>query len=204
MNGVPYEIIVGPMSVYWAAVGATFPAIDATPAAQDWTLVGTSGSLNYKEDGVTVTHGAEYSRFRALGSTGPRKIFRTTEEQVVRLILADLTLEQYRLALNGNTVTETAPGVGTAGYRSIGLTRGLDVAQYALLVRGINRSVYGATYNAQYQVPVCSQVGAQEVTFRKDEPAGLALDFEALEDPTESTTANLFGQLIMGNAAALT
>lgn len=200
-NAKPYEIIAAPYTLYVAPVGTAFPAIDAAPGGA-WTKVGTSGDLNYTEDGVTVDHGQSLEFWRALGSAGPRKAFRTEEELRISLTLADLSLEQYANALNYNTVTTVAPGGGTAGTKKIGLSRGLDVPQRALLVRG-QASAYGETFNAQYEVPVAVQAGEPEVVFTKGEPAGLALEFEAIEDPQAASTAERFGRLVMQNAAPL-
>jgi len=199
MSMQPFEIVAQPFSLYVAAVGTAFPAIDEDPGA-GWTLVGTSGDLNYTEDGVTVSHAQTVELWRALGSTGPRKAFRTEEEQHVSLMLADISLEQYKIAMNFNEVTTTPPGVGTAGYKSLGLSRGLEVAQRALLVRGTGASAYGSGWNAQYEIPRAVDVAEPEVVFVKGEPAGLALEFATLEDLDASSADERFGRLIMQNA----
>lgn len=194
----PFEIVAQPFTLWVAAVGSTFPTIDETPGVS-WTKIGTSGDLNYTEDGVKVSHKQKVETFRALGSTGPRKAFRTEEEQMIALTVADITLEQYAQALNNNTVTTTAAGVGTAGYKSIGLSRGLDVAQRALLVRGAKASAYMEDGVAQYEVPVAVMVSEPEIVYVKGTPAGLALEFQALEDPDAATEDERFGRLIMQN-----
>lgn len=197
----PFEVVAQPFTLYVATVGTAFPAIDATPGG-GWTKVGTSGDLNYSEDGVTVSHNQTVEKWRALGSTGPRKAFRTEEELHVMLTLMDLTLEQYQLAMDYNTVTTQAAGTGVAGYKKLGLTRGLEVTPKALLVRG-SGSPYGDGWNTQYEIPVAVQVGEPEVVFQKGEPAGLALEFEALEDPDAGSVAERFGRIIAQHATAL-
>ena len=199
-NAIPYEVVAQPFTLYVAAVGTAFPEIDETPGVS-WTKVGTSGDLNYTEDGVTVTHSQSVEMWRALGSTGPRKAFRTEEELHIALTLADISFEQYALALNYNSVSTDAPGAGTAGFKTLGLSRGLDVPQRALLVKGAG-GPYGASYPVQYEVPVAVQVGEPEVVFVKGEPAGLALEFAALEDPDASDETERFGRLIAQNADA--
>lgn len=202
MNSKPYEVISQPYTLYLAPVGTAFPAVDANPPGP-WVKVGTSGDLNYTEDGVTVQHSQSVELWRALGSTGPRKAFRTEEEQRISLVLADLTLEQYALALNHNTVTTTPPASGVAGTKKIGLSRGLDMPQRALLVRGPAASPYGENWNAQYEVPIAVQVGEQELTFQKGTPAGIALEWVALEDPSAASAVERFGRLVVQNAAPL-
>ncbi len=198
----PYELIAQPFTLWIAPVGTSFPAIDAAPPGP-WTKVGTSGDLNYTEDGVTVQHSQSVELWRSLGSPGPRKAFRTEEELRISFTLADLTLEQYALALNYNAVTTSAPGSGVAGKKTIGLSRGLDVPQRALLLRGTGASPYSDAWNAQYEVPVAVQVSEPEVVFQKGEPAGLMLEWVALEDPNAASVLERFGRLIAQNAAAL-
>lgn len=198
----PYEIVAQPFTLWVAPTGTTFPALEESPTGS-WTKVGSSGDLNYSEDGVVVSHPQSVEVFRALGSTGPRKAFRTEEELRISLSLADLTLEQYALAMNYNTVTTVAAGVGTAGYKKIGLSRGLDVLQRALLVRGAG-SPYGtgtaADWYVQFQVPIAVQVGEPEINFTKGEAAMIALEFMALEDPDATDEEQRFGLLLAQNA----
>lgn len=200
-NSVPYEVIAAPYSVYWATLGPTWPAIDATPGA-GWTVFGTSGNLNITDAGVTVAQPQETSEWRALGDIGTRKVFRTSEGLMVRFILADLTLEQYRHAINSNALTTVAAGSGTAGYKKLGLSRGAFVSQVALLIRGV--SPHMADGFSQYQIPVAFFTGSPEVTFANSgEPAGLAFEFKAAIDPNAVSEDERYGRLIVQTAAAL-
>jgi len=111
----------------------------------------------------------------------------------------DLTLEQYAQVLNGNTITTVPADTGEAGYKKIGLSRGLEVTQYALLIRGAKASAYMEDGMAQYEVPIAVQVGEPEVVYVKGTPAGLNLEFQALEDPDAASEDERFGRLIMQN-----
>src|SRR5689334_9446550 len=102
-----------PPEIYIAAVSTTFPDIDATPGVS-WTRLGTAGNLNFTQDGVTVSHQQSMNIFRSLGDPGPRKVFRTEEDLKISLELADITLEQYKYAINSNSVTATTSVPGTA------------------------------------------------------------------------------------------
>ena len=192
-NSAPLEIIAAPFTLYIAPAGEAMPDVDTVPAG-NWTKLGTSGPENYLEEGVTVEHGQTITTWRGLGSTGPRKAWRTEETQMVRMTLVDLTLEQLKVALNGNTVTATPAGSGTPGTKKIGLSRGVDVTLYSLLVRG--PSPYMENGAAQYEVPVCFQNGSAAPVFSKGEPAGLALEFTALEDPDATSADEKFGRLV--------
>lgn len=195
----PYEIIAAPFTVYWAPVGEPFPLIDAAPAG-NWVKIGTSGDRNYSDEGVTIAHDQTIEMFRAAGATGPVKASRTEELLAVRFTLWDLLLEQYRLALNNNAVATTAAGAGTAGFKELEIYRGLTVQTMALLVRGVvSPEGVGASgpWNSQYQLPVCFQSGSPQPVFAKGGPAGLALEFTALEDPNAASEAERFGKLLV-------
>lgn len=195
-NSAPFEILAGPLTLWLAPVGTVFPAIDEDPAVA-WVQVGASGNRNYSEDGVTVTHDQTIEGFRSAGSTGKRKVFRTEEDQRITVQIADMTLAAYKVALNGNTVTDT---VGDP--KKIGLSRGREVTEYALLARG--KSPYGDEMNMQYEVPRVAEVGSQEVGFVKGEPAMLELEFETLEDDNAATEDERFGRLVAQDSVSET
>lgn len=199
-NSLPYEIIAAPYDVYFAPVGTAFNAIDVAPAAP-WAKVGSSGNLNYYDDGITVAQSQSIELFRALGDAGSRKAFRTEEDLKIRLMLADVTLEQYQHALNSNALTSAAAGAGTAGYKKVGLSRGFAVATVALIVRG--PSPYMEDGYMQFQVPRAAQTGNPEPVFRKGTPVGLALEWTALVDSNAINEFVRFGELVAQNAAAL-
>lgn len=200
-NSLPYEIIAAPYVVWFAPVGTAFPLIDAAPAAP-WAKVGSSGDLNYFDEGVVVTPAQETEPFRAAGDMGTRKMFRVSEDLSVSLTLADLTLEQFAHALNGNAVATTNASAGVAGFKSIGLSRGSSIYTVALLVRG--PSPYMEDGTMQFQIPRAAQIGNPQVALsKKGEPAGLALEWMALVDPNAANEFVRFGQLIAQTAAAL-
>lgn len=196
----PYEIVGAPLTLWLAPVGEAFPAIDAAPGG-NWVKVGTSGDRNYSEEGVAVMHNQTLSQARPAGTTGPVKAFRTDEDLMISLTLWDITLEQYAAALNDADVATTAAGVGTAGFKAIGLSQGQEVTAYALLARGT--SPYGDGMNAQYQVPRCYQSASPNPQYVKGNPAGLELEFTALEDLNAANAAERFGKLVAQHQAAL-
>jgi hypothetical protein len=188
------------LTLWLAPVGTAFPDIDAAPASP-WVLVGTSGDRSETEEGVTVTHSQTLNKVRAGGSVGAVKVFRPEEDLMFRVTLMDVSLEQYKVAVNGNSLTTVAAGAGTPGTKSMGLSRGKDVTLYALIARGV--SPYDPTFEAQYQVPRCYVSGSPAIVYRKGQPAGIELTFEALEDLEAVTEDERFGSLIAQHQAAL-
>lgn len=196
----PYEIVGNPLTLWLAPVGTAFPLIDAAPSGS-WIRVGTNGAANYADDGITASHNQTIEQARPAGAVGPVKAWRTAEDMMLGLTLWDVSLEQYAAALNGASITTTAAGVGTAGFKKLGLSQGQEVKLYALLARGV--SPYGDTYAAQYEVPRCYQSASPKPAYAKGKPAGLALEFTALEDLAASSAGERFGRLIAQHAVAL-
>lgn len=185
----PYEIICAPLTVYVAPTGTAFPAVNAAPAGS-WFKLGTSGTKNYGERGVTVTHDESVSTFTPAGSTAPRKAYRVSEGLAIEFELVDMTIEQYAKILNDTTVTTT---VGPPAIKDINLMQGLTVKTFALLARGT--SPVNESLPAQYQVPIVYEAASPAPVFSKSGPASLAVRFQALEDDTLG-----FGKLIVQTA----
>ena len=181
-NDAPFEIIAAPAKIWVAPVGTAFPVIDVVPN-QDWTLLGKAGDKNISEDSVTISHPQSVEVFRALGSTGPRKITRTEEDFMISFTLLDLTLEMYRRALNDSPITQVAAGAAIAGSRKLLLQRGRLVSQFALIAEG--PSPYGDNWTLRYKIPILVNVGEPEIVFQKGEPAGLMFELQAIEHETD-------------------
>lgn len=196
----PVEIIAAPFEVYRAPVGTAFPAIDAAPAVS-WVLIGTSGDRDIAEAGVTVTHNQTVVEIRTNASTGPRKAVRSAEELIIEFDLVNLKIAEYAKALNDHTVTDTAPGTGTAGHVAIPLYQGFEIAEHALLVRGASPEM--ADTFMQYEVPRVYQAGNPAPVYAKTGAAMLRFQYKALEDENAATDAERFGHLRAQDAAAL-
>lgn len=198
-NDDPREIISAPLEAWLADVATAFPLPDADPSA-DWTLIGTNGAHNYGDSGVTIEAPQTMQLYRGLKSPAPIKAFRTEEGLHISFEIADMTLEGWKAALNGNSVTTVAAGAA-AGYKSIQLYRGLSVTQYALLLRG--PSPYLGDAAAQFQIPkVVFDGSPKPVATRDGKPMMLAYSFQALADLSQDSEGDWFGSLLAVNAVA--
>lgn len=188
-NSIPYQILGAPFEIWEAPVGTAFPEIDADPTAP-WATVGTSGKLDYSEDGVTVELSETISKFRG-ASTAVRKQWRTEEDVMVKAKVLDMTVEQVARALNFNTVSDV-PG-GTQNSVKVGLFKGPGIAQRALLVRGPSPYLDGAL--TQFCIPVASVQSSSAVQFKKGEPAGFDIVWTAYADPDATSEDETYGYL---------
>jgi hypothetical protein len=198
----PFEIVAGPLELWLAPVGTAFPNVSVAPAVA-WVRIGTNGNANQDDDGVTITHTTKQEVARPAGSLAPVKAWNVEEDLMISMKLWDITAEQYATAINKATVTTTAAATGLGGFKRIGLSQGYDPAVYALLVRGMNMSPYGDTFNVQYEVPRCFQSANAKPVFKKGKPAALELEFTALADLTAASALERFGRLVAQHQAAI-
>src|SRR3546814_6376116 len=77
----PYEILAGPLTIWLSPVGTAFPLIDAEPGAE-WKLMGTRGTRNMSNDGVTVQLNQTVNDVIPAGAVGPVKAFRPEERMM--------------------------------------------------------------------------------------------------------------------------
>jgi hypothetical protein len=189
----PYRYIVGAGDIYLAPVGESFPDVDSTPSG-NWEKLGSQGVYDYSADGITITHSQTLNQFRGLGSTGPQKVSRSEEEFTVEGELRDMQLEEYAKIINDVSVSTGSTG-GGSDTKEINLRQGLDVSEFAMLIRF--DSPYGSGKAAQYQIPRVYQAAEPAPVLSKDGEAMLAFNFTALEDENQATADERFGQLIV-------
>jgi len=193
----PFEIIAAPFEVYLAPIGSAFPDLSITPPGP-WVILGTSGNKNYHEDGITVAHEQTIEVFRPLGTTAPRKAFRTEEELTISLQVVDISAVQYAKIINRVSVTAVAAGSGVAGNSYFPLLQNMEVSTFMVLLKGAESAGGAAPFATQYEVPMAYNSGNPELVFRKGEPVALECEFHALWD-----TALGFGKYRSQTAAAL-
>lgn len=191
LNTAPFEVTNPLYTLYWATVGTPPPLVYEDPGV-GWTKIGTGGPLNYGEEGITIELPQSVNPFRSVGSAAVRKNFRDTEDANVRIVLVDLTIEQWHLAFNRNTIAATAAaGAGTAAYKSVGGSRGFTLDTVALLLRA-PVSPYVAEGNSQYIFWRAQQTGSPSKVSVRGAPVGIELRWSILVDESKSAEENLW------------
>lgn len=173
------ELVTAPFDLYWAPTGEAFPDVDTTPAG-NWALIGSLGARRYTEEGVSISSEIETEDFNSLAALDPECVFLTGRDLMVSVVMADISLEQLRIAFNLNTVTEAA---GPPATRTLPMNIGPELESFALLVRGANKSPEPDAetgQNLQFEFENVIEVASKEITFTKGEPAGVQLEFRVL------------------------
>jgi len=186
MAVAPFQIIASPASLYIAN------ASTAEPVITDTTLTGWT-SLGQTEGGTSVKHTQKVDPLMTDQAVRPVKFIRSEEGMEITVKLAELTLENYRYALNSNAVTVTT---GPPHTKSVNISKGVVVQTHALLVRG--PSPYG-NWNLQFWVPIVVMSSEPEVAFVKDDKAVLEMTFTAGNDSSQ-TVGLEFGRVLAQDA----
>jgi hypothetical protein len=193
-----YEyILVGSGVVHIAPEGTTFPTPDQTPPVADaaWSPLGEF------DGGVQISHPQTIDEHRTDKETGIQKATRSEEDLTISVSLADQTLENFASMINGDTVVDTPEGSGTAGYREVGMYRGLTVVTYALVFEG--NSPYLAGAFLRYLVPRGYFGGDMGQAFVKSTKTLIPVEFHAMVDPNAGSDAEKFGTVQAVDAVAL-
>ena len=192
-NTQPYEILAGPLSVYFAPTETPFPAI--TDTDETITDGGTWTPIGFTEGGIKVAHPQTVVELRADQVTGVIKAVRSEEGLEITFDIASLTLENYALALNQAI---TGPGT-SAGEKYVKLYRGgFQVETFSLLCRQGHLSPYGDK-PLSFEVPVVFEAGSPEDTHSKDNKAVLAVSLHAMVDPNRADDSESFGRVNAGD-----
>lgn len=188
-----YELLTGVGEMFIAPAGEPKPALGSAPGG-NWV------SLGVTDGGVKVTKTQTIEKHRVDQRVGIVKAHRTEEGQTVETSLAQATLENY-VNVVGGSVTDTPPGVGTIGVRTVKNYRGKVVEEFALLFRG--DSPYGANFVGQYYVPRGFMDDDVETEYQKEGKTLIPVKFEAMEDLSAVDAEDRFGQYDYQDAAAL-
>ena len=195
----PYELIGLPFDVWLADVAddgtvEPMPDMDAAVPAE-WTRLGASGDENIVGDGVKVTFNQAFKEHKPPSRLTPTRVFRTLEQSMIDLQLADMRAEVHQIILNGNTLVDAAATNARQARRSVPLRRGFGAVRYSLLVRGAGSPYFGTSerYGAQLWIPaVYYSTEAPEFTGRVDDGAmALPMQFKSLEARVQANVARV-------------
>lgn len=196
----PHHIIAAPYTIYLAPAGTAFPLItdDERDFDAKWFKLGAAGAKDYDEAGVTVSHEQALEYFRGADSTVPRKAFRTEEDLLISVTLADMSPEMYAKVINDAAVTTIAADVSRTGEQSFSLYRGTQAATFALLARGMSAVDNGLV--AQYEVETVIEDGNPAPVYTKGTPALLECQFRAIDASGEGAFGTFRTQTPMTGA----
>lgn len=174
MAGTTTNLIQGPGTLYTGAFGATEPTdanVGTTPSSSTWTDVG------FTNDGVTLNINLEYAELtvdQLVDRVGRRL---TGRDLQIATNLAEPTLENLAIVLNGGTVTASA---AYKSYDPADDTSATQPTYKALLFDGYApQSTAGVTKRRRVAVRKVLSVEAIEAPYQKDNMTLFPVTFAA-------------------------
>lgn len=186
----PEEVVAGSSTIYVADVGTAFPKIDDAVAdfAVDWASLGTEGSLNYGDTGVTLALGETTSPFTPAGSIRPTKYWRTGQTVQFSVNLVDTSAAAFAKVMGDAAVTTVAPGTGTAGEDSFSLALDTAMTPLAVLVRG--PSPHDNTMNQQFEFSTAYVSVSGNAVWKNGTPVSLPVTIMVAKATSDAVMIN--------------
>ena len=180
----PQEIVITDDFYVWVADGGTaLPAFGGDDRVDPAGFESVANGLRINEDGITITFSRTMQEIHTSRSRQPIKVVNTMESVMVKFDSCAFTLESLAQNLLGSAaeaVVDTAAGVGTAGFRTLELDRGLDVKQYALIAQ-FGYSPYADGLKGDLYLPFCYQSADPEEVFSKNDAGQDGVRVQAVE-----------------------
>ena len=171
-TGTVDNLIQGTGYLYWAPLGTSEPAdtaITSEPSG-DWV------NLGFTKEGVELQTTQEFSELEVdqLVFTAERRLMKVEYKIVTNL--AEATLDNFKRALNGGTVTDVDADTGTPGYSKFEpLTDPTDVDYGMLIFDGLAPS----GFPRRVIVRKALQVGDVNAKYAKDGQLVFPVEFAA-------------------------
>jgi hypothetical protein len=168
----PNNLILGPGDLYAAAFGATEPidtAFATPPESPDWTDVGGT------QDGVNFAQDMEFTQLEVDQTIDAPESRCTKREFKLTTNLAEVTLENIKIASNGGTIT--AAGTGATSHKKYepdtDVTSGTRPNYAALIFDGPGPSGLQRRFVGRKML----QVGNVEFAYHKEDQTVLTCEF---------------------------
>src|SRR4051812_31201936 len=168
------NLIQGPALLYWAALGSAEPSdgsVHLPPDTGVWT------DLGFTRDGVTLQIIQQYSELAVdqLVDVPGRRL--TRRDLVIRTNLAEPTLDNLKIALNGGDTNSAAPGADSSGVETFTPTTQTigDPGYGMLMFDGLAPS----NFPRRIIVRKALQTAAIRALYRKDGQTTFSVEFHA-------------------------
>lgn len=172
------DILIGPISVFYAPVGEAMPAEDLAYGgdwAGNWTKIAmTQSPLSMNRDVST-------GDIRIEQSTLVVKRVVTEETVALEIALSEFVGDHIQLGLGG-TVTTTAAGVGQVGFEELKAGGAVKLTERTWAFEGMFVDANDVIFPVRLQIWRATSVLNGSLTFGKSEETAVPLRIDAMGD----------------------
>lgn len=185
------DILIGPVTAYYAPVGETLP--DETSVAYGGSWGGNWVSLGYTKEDTPLSWNLEKSGKMVGAQQTILKLKQvwTEETLAVETTLIESTADNMELAMEG-TVTDTAAGAGQKGFSKLEGGGQYLPDTYCFGFEGMRVMSDGTQQPVRLFVWKGVMMVGGALEFGKDDETGIPIHIDALADTSKSANKQLF------------
>lgn len=195
------DILIGPGKLYRAPVATANP--DESTVAFDTAWGGAWVDMGDLIEGnpVTVSPGEEFTKVYTERSTAPSNAVRTRREPMVKCTLAEHSVANMAVVLDGTAATTAAAGGGQKGYSEIPFGATPDVSIYKWGIEAYRKDADDTKQPVRWFFHRGYLRMAGDTEYAKQNPTGIPVEITILRDSSQSAGEEL-GILQIVTAAA--
>ncbi len=194
------DILIGPITAYYAPVGETIP--DETSVAYGGAWGGNWTSLGYTKEDTPLSwnHEKNSKMVGAQQTILKLKAVHTEETLVVETTLIEMTADNLELAAEG-TVTDVVAAVGQKGYSKLEGGGQYIPDMYAFGFEGMRVMSDGTKQPVRLFVWKGFMTVGGALEFGKDDETGIPIHIDGLADTSKAANKQLYYVEIVTAAA---
>lgn len=184
------DILIGPGKIWYAPTGEANP--DETTVAYGASWGGNWASLGdfLEGNGVTISLDEEFTKVYTEQSTAPVAAVRTKREAMLKATLAEHSVTNMALVLDGTAAT-TAAGASQKGYTDIPVGSGSTVDFYKWGIEGFRYDSAGTAQPVRYFFHKGYIRLAGDISMSKANPTGVPVEITLLADRSQSAGSEI-------------
>jgi len=194
------DILIGPGKIWYAPMNTANPDDTTVAFGAAWGGAWVSVGDFLEGSGVTTAFDEEFTKVYTEQSTAPVAAVRTKREVMLRATLAEHSVTNMALVLDG-TATNTPAGAGQKAVSDIPIGSGSTVDFYKWGIEGFRYDSAGTAQPVRYFFHKGYIRLAGDVNFSKSDPTGIPVEITILADRSQSVNSEIGGwQQVTGPA----
>lgn len=194
------DILIGPGRIYRAPLGEADPDETSVDYNEAWGGNWTDMGDFLEGQPLTLTINEEVVKVYTERSTTAKNAVRTRREMMIKVTLAEHTVANMAVLLDGTAVT-TAAGASQKGFSDIPIHDNSEIVFYKWGIEAFRKNAAGVPEPARWFLPKGFLQMSGDVAYAKQNPTGIPITINLLGDSGQAANARL-GKLQIVTAAA--
>lgn len=184
------DILIGPGKLYYAPVSTANPDETTTVYGAAWSGGWTDLGDFIEGSGITLSISEEFTKVYTEQETAPKNAVRTRREMMVRGTLAEHSITNMALILQG-TAEPTSAGPAQKGYSEIPFGTESDVDFYKFGIEALRKDTTDSNQPVRWFLHKGYIRLNGDVAYTKQNPTGVPIEITILGDGSQSAGEEL-------------